>query len=152
MVLKIITYVCLELGHDVSGGELLEQVLVGDGGMVDGTRHGAHSQTAILNLVDLVHGGLRRVLGETERVELEVSWLTVGLAVEHLEDGRHGHDLEEGAPQEDLGHGAGGDTPVMTVDGELGSSGIEGEGVDLGNEKTQEGKHANAAVLDLSLL
>ena len=69
--------------------------------------------------------------------------------LEGLEKSNNAEDLNEGDPEDDLGATTLLNKVVVGIDG--GDVGEEGEGVLLLNEETEDGKHGETAVLELSL-
>lgn len=133
-------------------GELLNKVHLGDSRMVDGTRNGNHSKATILNLINPVLGHLRRILGQTKRVEEVSAWLAVRLSINHLNRGRKSHDLEEGQPDQELEHRAVVNTPVVTLVDEMRKIPVPRELIYFSHDITDNSEHADAAMLDFSLL
>ena len=138
-------FIALREGLEV--GELLEDSLLGDPVLVDEAADGDHGKAGVLDLgkAVLLQGGL--VLGKAEGIESEVPGLT--LALEGLEKSNNAEDLNEGDPEDDLGATTLLNKVVVGIDG--GDVGEEGEGVLLLDEETEDGKHGETAVLELSL-
>jgi hypothetical protein len=138
-------FIALREGLEV--GELLEDSLLGDPVLVDEAADGDHGKAGVLDLgkAVLLEGGL--VLGKAEGIESEVSGLT--LALEGLEKSNNAEDLNEGDPEDDLGAASLLHEVVVRVNGSHLRE--EGEGVLLLNEEAKNGKHGEAAVLELGL-
>jgi hypothetical protein len=101
----------------------------------------------VLDLSILVPGKGGIILGKVKGIERVVT--RVALALDGLEKSNNTEDLNEGDPEDDLGATTLGNEVVVGIDG--GKLGEEGEGVLLLDEETQNGKHGEAAVLELGL-
>jgi hypothetical protein len=102
-----------------------------------------HESTTYLNLL-LGHELVART--QLEEIESEFTWLTVIVALDHLDDGRQSHRLKEAACNEDVEERAVVSAPVVTLSKELRGIGVEREGVDFLNESSDKCEHANALV------
>ena len=137
----------IDLREGLEVGELLEDSLLGDPVLVDEAADGDHSKAGVLDLGKAValEGGL--ILGKAKGVESEITGLT--LALEGLEKGNNAEDLDEGDPEDDLGATTLLHEVVVGING--GHLGEEGESVLLLDEEAEDGKHGEAAVLELGL-
>mmetsp|Transcript_26000 Transcript_26000/g.53200 ORF Transcript_26000/g.53200 Transcript_26000/m.53200 type:complete len:231 (+) Transcript_26000:218-910(+) len=130
-------------------------------GLGDNTGKGEHGQAAILELpelhaVDLV---LALALEEAERIEAEVTSLTVIVALGNLNQDGPTADLKETGNKEEETHRSLGHKDVMGIIGcgdALGRVDLareaEGEAeAAVGSNPAEPGHHANTAMLELSL-
>ena len=118
---------------------------------VDHATDAHHGQAAVLDLGKRVALGSGLVLGEVERVELEVARGT--LALEGLEERDGAENLKEREPEKQLAHSSLLHEDVMDT-GHLGAADDPvhtREGEDVLGHGTGSGKHGNAAVLELRL-
>jgi hypothetical protein len=99
--------------------------------------------TTYLNLL-LGHELVARA--QLEEVESEFTWLTVIVALDHLDDGRQSHRLKEAACNQDVEERAVVSAPVVTLSEELRGICVEREGVHFLNESSDDGEHADALV------
>jgi hypothetical protein len=139
-----------DLSSNLEVGDELDGALASDEVMVNNATDGQHGEAAILDLLE--RPGLGVSLGEAERVELEVT--RSALALEGLEKSDSAENLSERNPEQDLAHSAGRDELVMggsqlRAAGDLGVARILNKVL---NNRTGNGKHGNAAMLDLGLL
>ena len=122
-----------------------------DGGSTDHTSDGNHSETSVLQFLQLPHLLFRRVGGvKTKGVKAKVTGCTV--VVVHVGQGRESAGLQEGDPAEDLDHGV--RKSIVGID-DLGE-GLEGElfsrdAEELGDNESNSGKHSSTSVLQLGL-
>jgi len=137
----------IDLREGLEVAELLEDSLLGDPVLVDEAADGDHSKAGVLDLGKAValEGGL--ILGKAKGVESEITGLT--LALEGLEKSNNAEDLDEGDPEDDLGAATLLHEVVVGING--GHLGEEGESVLLLDEEAEDGKHGEAAVLELGL-
>jgi hypothetical protein len=98
----------------------------------------------VTTYLDLLLGHELVVGTELEKVESKLARLAVTLALDHLDDGRECHRLEEAARDEDAEQGAVMGAPVMALGEEGRGVGVEGERVDLLHKRAEDGEHANA--------
>lgn len=121
--------------------------------LVKKTTHGNHSEASINKLGILILLESRFSLAQAERVEGELSRASWRVQSQHLHDGRDtDDDFKDGNPQQQLLHGALGDTPLMHGLGQGRGRRVKWEGEKFGDENAQNSKHAYSAMFDLSLL
>merc|ERR1719199_585100 len=130
-------------------GDELDWALAGQEVVVGHARDGDHGKAAVLYLSELAAAKFTLFLLEAEGVEAEVT-SAVDSAVGELE--QEG-DLEEADEKEDLPESTRLDGSLMEAPHLLAlvPLGHEGEGVEVLDNGASSGKHAHAAVLDLSL-
>ena len=139
------------VGEGGEVGELLEGGLLGEDLLVDETTEADHGKAGVLELGELeaAHSGV--VTAEVKGVKADVAG---GAALsEHVTRGDLavvGENLDAAEGEEDLPQ-AGGGHGEEGVEGELGVEAREGEVHELLGPEAEAAKHADAAVLELSL-
>jgi hypothetical protein len=131
----------------------LEEGLACDPVVVDHTTDGQHSQTSILDFLQLhlSHLVLTLILCQSQRVESKVSWLTLGVS----EHGLHGDislvcpEFQDTHPDDDLQHGGssndiGGKVSVINVL-------VAWKSPPLLQDESEGSKHGRASMLDFGL-
>eukprot|EP00961_Rhodomonas_salina_P255560 3453846-Rhodomonas_salina.1 len=131
-----------DLGDELDGALAGKEVVVGHAG------DGDHGKAAVLDLTELVDREILAVL-EAERVKADVA-SAVDRAVAELEEEG---DLKQADEEEHLPHRARLDGGLVKAPHLLALVPLvhEREGVDILHDGAKRGKHADAAVLDLSL-
>jgi hypothetical protein len=123
----------------------------GDKLVVDDGANDDHAEASIHEFCILLAVESIGCFGQTQGVETELTRPPRG-ALHHLNDrGDTSDDLEPTDPQEELDHGALGDAPVVGGAGEGRGVSVEGQPVEVLDEEAEDGKHADAAVLDFCL-
>jgi hypothetical protein len=130
-------------------GDELNRALAGEEVMVGHATDSNHSEAAILDLFELVLGELLSIVLKAERVEANVT-STVDGAVSKLQEER---DLKQADEPEDLPEGSRLDGSIVEAPHLLAVVPLveEREVIHVLNNRSKGGKHADAAVLDLSL-
>ena len=139
------------VGEGGEVGELLESSLLGEDLLVHKATEADHCKAGVLELGKLETAHSEVVLTEVEGVEAKV---TGGTALsEHVARGdlaAVGENLDTAEGEEDLPEAGSGDGEEG-IEGELGVEAGEGEVGALLHPEAEAAKHADAAVLELSL-
>eukprot|EP00182_Erythrolobus_australicus_P006235 CAMPEP_0185830594 /NCGR_PEP_ID=MMETSP1353-20130828/956_1 /TAXON_ID=1077150 /ORGANISM="Erythrolobus australicus, Strain CCMP3124" /LENGTH=224 /DNA_ID=CAMNT_0028528539 /DNA_START=272 /DNA_END=947 /DNA_ORIENTATION=+ len=129
--------------------QLVKNALLHDPLLVDKPADRNHSKTPVLDLIELVLLASLGVLREVEWVERVIARLASAVHCFPQRDGSE--DFEERAPEENLAHTASPHEVIVRVHCELRLEVRARQREDLLDEKAERGKHADAAVLELSL-
>ena len=127
--------------------ELFEDSLLRHPELVDEAADGNHCEARVLDLSQAVPLQGSLILGKVERVKGEVT--RGALAQDGFVESNNTKNLNKGDPEDDLLATTLGDEVIVGIDG--GELGEEGEGVKLLDDEASDGKHGEAAVLQLSL-
>lgn len=127
--------------NGVEVSELLNDSLLGNKTLVNKPSNGTHGEPSVLNFTQLVTGLGGGILGETKRIETEVSWSAVT-----FQSGDQGHgteNLQKASPKQNLRHGPGLNKEVMRFAGSHCWNTRKSN--ELRNDETEDSEHGNAA-------